>query len=120
MENIVEQLREHAQKHNLKELALQSCREYLESYQNEYPEEFAQLFKIPLEELQVVWRQHYLVFEDNVRSWPRIMTVIRIGEKKNHWVDDVHLRAEYTLETLLDGSINDDWFDPMNLIEEDE
>ena len=58
----------------------------------------------------MVWTMNYLIFEDEVRKWPKIMTRIQVGEESRFSINGVWPRAQYTLETCFDGSVIDDWF----------
>lgn len=111
MEDLIASLQDHARKHDLKNKAVECCRIYLRNYLADEPEEFARVFDgVALEDLQLIWRKHYLVFADDIYQYPHILTQVRIGERSEYLSDGVWPRAIYELETLLDGTINDDWF----------
>lgn len=112
-EQVVAWLREHAERHDLKQRALESCRKYLQAMltdESEAEETTRGLRGLALDQVKLRFVKHYLIFEDTERSWTRVMSQVTFGEHDEHCWGEVNVFGYYTLETLLDGTINDDWF----------
>lgn len=110
LEQIAEQLKEHATKFDLENRAIESCKEYVQELLTEYPEETKfHLRGLAFEELKFCFVKHELVF-GSWRSWPHILSRVTFGPHADHSVLNVNPLGQYDLETVEDGEINDDWF----------
>ena len=108
LEELAQQLKEHAARFDLENRAVEGCKQWLRNSLEEEAEETRFYLRgYTIEALEFQFVKHRLVF-GSYRSWPHILSQVTFGFTKPYMFDNF---GWYELETVEDGEISDDWFE---------
>lgn len=107
LQEITEQLKQHAARFDLEQRAIEACKRCLRNLLGEDPEEARfHLRGVAIEDLAFEFQKHQLVFEGRY-GWPHILSQVNVGRVEE---ESIEVFGLYYLETVEDGEISDDWF----------
>jgi hypothetical protein len=112
IKQLIEELQELVKKQNLQEKAIQYCKTALtNSKAEEIDLNLEPLNGYELGNIQLQFKKHSLIFKNNVLTYPYINTTIGLYliNKSRKSPNDLEEIGEYSLITLLDGEIDDDY-----------